>query len=381
MRVALVHDWLVTYAGAERVLEQLLILYPDADIFALVDFVSPAQRGFLQGRKVNTSFIQKLPFARRSFRGYLPFFPLAIQSFDFSGYDLVVSVSFAVAKGVITGPDTVHICICCSPVRYAWDLQAQYLREHKVTGGLRSFLVRSVLLYIRLWDAAMSPLVDEYVSISRFVGARVRKFYGRDSVVIYPPVAVDDFDLHTEKSDYYLAASRHVPYKRMDLIASAFRAMPDKKLVIAGDGPDFERVKAIAHGAPNIQVVGHQPFAVLRQHMQRARAFVFAAKEDFGIVVLEAQACGTPVIALGQGAALETVRTDGPDATGVFFAVQDVDALCDAVRRFETMSIDPMACRRNAMRFSAEDFREQFASFAGGVMARHRAPLQSVAAD
>lgn len=320
MRVALVHDWLTTYAGAERILEQLIQLYPDADIFSLVDFLPAKQRGFLMNRPVTTSFIQRLPFARNHFRKYLPLFPIAIQSFDFHSYDLVVSVSFCVAKGVITGPDTPHVCICCSPMRYGWDMQEQYLLEHGYRGGIGRFIVRLFLLFVRTWDAATANLVDEYAAISTFVSKRIWKFYRRESTIIYPPVAIEEYSFHPEKEDFYLAASRQVPYKRIDLIVEAFRRMPDRKLVVIGDGREHERIKGMAEGSPNIRILGHQPFSVLRDHMQRAKGYIFAAKEDFGITVLEAQACGTPVIAFGQGAVRETVRDGGAGPTGTFFS-------------------------------------------------------------
>jgi glycosyltransferase involved in cell wall biosynthesis len=370
MRVALVHDWLVTYAGAERILEQLIKLYPDADIFSLVDFLPPERRDFIADKPVKTSFIQKLPFARKHFRWYFALFPLAIQSFDFAGYDLVISVSFSVAKGAMTDPDQVHICISCSPVRYAWDLQEQYLREHGFARGFKAFIMRSVLLFIRMWDASSAAAVDEYVAISRFVGRRIRKYYGRESTVIFPPVATEEFAFHPAKEDFYLAASRQVPYKRIDLIVKAFRAMPDRKLVVVGDGPEHARIRDLAKDAPNVQILGHQPFRVLKDQMQRAKGFVFAAKEDFGIVVLEAQSCGTPVIALGQGAARETVL-DGK--TGVFFSEQTVESLRDAITRFEQQNFDSAACRDNALRFSEQNFRDTFAAFANGAIARWRA--------
>lgn len=370
MRVALVHDWLVTYAGAERILEELVKLYPDADIFSLVDFLPADRRAFIANKPVKTSFIQRLPFARKHFRWYFALFPVAIQSLDFSGYDLVVSVSFSVAKGVMTDPDQLHICISCSPVRYAWDLQEQYLREHGYTRGLKSFVMRSVLLFVRMWDAASAAAVDEYVAISHFVGQRIRKYYGRESTVIYPPVATGDFSFHPNKEKFYLAASRQVPYKRIDLIVEAFRTMPERELVVIGDGPEHQRIRDLADGAPNIKILGHQSFAVLKDHMQRAKGFIFAAKEDFGIVVLEAQACGTPVIAFGQGAARETVK-DG--ATGVFFPEPTVVALKDAIARFEQKTFDATACRDNALRFSDTHFREAFLAFVDDAKARWQA--------
>jgi glycosyltransferase involved in cell wall biosynthesis len=230
--------------------------------------------------------------------------------------------------------------------------------------------MRNVLLFIRTWDAASAMAVDEYVAISRFVGQRIRKYYGRDSVVIFPPVATEEFTFHPQKDDFYLAASRQVPYKRIDLIVETFRTMPDRKLVVIGDGPEHQRIHELAMGSPNIQILGHQPFRALKDHMQRAKGFVFAAKEDFGIVVLEAQSCGTPVVALGQGAARETVM-DGK--TGVFFAHQTVASLTDAINRFESQSFDAVVCRDNALRFSEAHFRDAFSAFADAALARWRA--------
>src|SRR3954466_542444 len=336
MRVAIVHDWLVTFAGAERVLEQLLTVYPDADLYSLIDFVPLEERGFLGGRTVRTSFLQRLPGARRHYRQFLPLMPLAIEQFDLSGYDLVISSSYAVAKGVLTGPDQLHICMCYSPMRYAWDLQHQYLRESGLDRGVRSWIARWLLHRTRNWDARTGAGVDEFVAISRFVARRIRKVYRRESTVIYPPVDVDGFtpDPGTQREAFYLTVSRMVPYKRIDLIVEAFAGMPERTLVVIGDGPEFRRVRARSAG--NIRLLGEQPFPVLLDHLRRARAFVFAAEEDFGIVAVEAQACGTPVIAFAKGGALETVRGfDQPEPTGLFFGEQSVAALQSAVDIFE----------------------------------------------
>jgi glycosyltransferase involved in cell wall biosynthesis len=359
LRVALVHDWLVVYAGAEKVLEQMLEIWPDADVFALVDFVSEKDRGFLKGKKVNTSFIQKLPFAKRKYRGYLPLMPLAIEQLDLSAYDVIVSSSHAVAKGVLTSPSQVHVSYIHSPIRYAWDLQHQYLRESGLTKGFKSFLARALLHYIRLWDLRTANGVDVMVANSRFVGKRIRKVYGRDSEVIYPPVDTANFTMSSQKDDFYLTASRMVPYKMITAIVEAFASMPDKKLVVIGDGPEMARIRAVA--GPNVQILGHQPFATLKDHMQRAKAFVFAAEEDFGITPVEAQACGTPVIAFGKGGALETVRglglTDKP--TGAFFYEQTPAAIAQAVQQFEQQGqvITSDDCRANAEKFSIENFK------------------------
>lgn len=361
MRIAIVHEWLVAYAGSERMLEQMLVCYPDSDLFSLIDFLPAGSRDFIQNKPVRTSVIQRLPFSRTRYRQYLPLMPLAIEQFDLSGYDLVISSSHAVAKGVITGPDQLHLCMCCSPIRYAWDLQHQYLRESGLDRGLRGWAARWMLHKIRMWDVRTANGVDEFVAISNFVARRIWKVYRRESKVIYPPVDVAGFSLRRDKEDFYLAASRMVPYKRMDLIVEAFAAMPDRKLVAVCDGPDLAKVRSKA--GPNVTLLGYQDYHVLRDYMQRARAFVFAAEEDFGITPVEAQACGTPVIAFGKGGALETIRgLDSDRPTGVFFAEQNVAAIKHALERFEREGarIVPEACRENAMRFSIEKFRERF---------------------
>ena len=363
MKVAIVHDWLVTYAGAERVLEQLLFLYSQADLFSVVDFLPDEQRGFLQGKRASTTFIQKLPLARTKYRQYLPLMPLAIEQLDLSGYDLVISSSHAVAKGVLTGPDQLHICLCYSPIRYAWDLQHQYLHETGLAHGLKGLAAKLLLHYIRLWDYRTANGVDTFIAISDFVARRIRKVYGRASTVIYPPVALDQFALYTLKEDYYVTASRLVPYKRIDLIIEAFTQMPGKRLVVIGDGPEMKKIKARA-GA-NVELLGQQPFEVLRHHLQRAKAFIFAAEEDFGIAPLEAQACGTPVIAYGKGGARETIRgLDAAQPSGVFFHTQDIPAVIRAVEQFERHqdALQAEHCRHNALRFSPESFRSQFSS-------------------
>lgn len=364
MRVAIVHDWVTVYAGAERVLEQILVLYPDADLFAVCDFLEERDRHFLGGRRPVTTFIQRLPGARRHYRNYLALMPLAIEQLDLSGYDLVISSSHAVAKGVITGPDQLHVSYVHSPIRYAWDLQHQYLREAGLEQGLKSWFVRWMLHKVRLWDVRTANGVDAFVANSNYIARRIRKVYRRDSVVIYPPVDVGGFQLKVEKEPFYLAASRMVPYKRLGLITEAFSAMLDKRLVVIGDGPEFTKIKARA--ASNVKLLGYQPQQILRDYLARAQAFVFAAEEDFGIMPVEAQACGTPVIAYGKGGALETVRgLDSQRPTGIFFVEQDPQAIIATVETFEKEKsyIEPAACRENALRFARGRFREEFSSF------------------
>lgn len=359
MKVAVVHEWLTVYAGSEKVFEQILRLFPQADVFVTVDFLPEADRGFLKGHQITTSFIQKLPFARKKYRSYLPLMPLAVEQFDLSAYDLVISSSHAVAKGVITGPDQKHICLCYSPMRYAWDLQHQYLKESGLDKGLKGWITKYLLHRLRIWDLRTANGVDQFVAISQFIQRRIHKVYRRDSVVIYPNVDISFFEMESTKADFYLTASRMVPYKKMDLIVEAFIHMPDKQLVVIGDGPDRAKIEAIANKAPNIRFLGYQSNEVMKQQMQKAKAFVFAAEEDFGITPVEAQACGTPVIAFAKGGALETV-IEGK--TGLFFTEQTVGSLCEAITRFEQLGVAfmPEACRRSAERFSEQVFHERF---------------------
>jgi glycosyltransferase involved in cell wall biosynthesis len=364
VRVAFVHDWLVTYAGAERVLEQMLQVFPDADLYSLVDFVPPDERGFLGGRRAHTSFVQRLPLARTRYRQYLPVLPLAIEQFDLSRYDLVISSSYAVAKGVLTGPDQIHLCMCYSPIRYAWDLQHQYLRETGLDRGLRSLLARYLLHRVRVWDLRTANGVDGFIAISRFIARRIWKTYRREATVIYPPVDVDYFVPGPRREEFYLTASRMVPYKRIDVIVEAFAEMPHRRLVVIGDGPEMRRLRARA--SSNVELLGYQPLPVLRDHLQRARAFVFAAEEDFGIAPLEAQACGTPVIGYNRGGLGETIRgldTEAP--TGVLFDRQTPEAIREAMERFErsAAAITSDACRANARRFDPERFRREFRQY------------------
>lgn len=364
MRVAIVHDWFTAKGGAELCVEQFLSLYPQADLFSLVDFLPEDQRGFLRGQPVRTSFIQKLPFAAKKYRSYLPLMPVAIEQFDLGAYDLVISTSSAVAKGVLTGPDQIHISYTFSPIRYGWDLQHVYLRESGLEKGLKSGIARAILHYIRLWDSRTPAGVDHFIAISEFIRRRIRKAYGRDSAVIYPPVAIDRFNPGGTKEEFYVTASRMVPYKRIPMIVEAFAGMPDKRLVVIGDGPDMEAAKKAA--GPNVEILGRQSDAVLLDHLQRAKAFIFAAEEDFGIAPLEAQACGTPVIAYGKGATLETILgNDGDGQTGLFFPEQTAEALRAAVAHFEVRApfIRVEDCRKNAERFSTERFREEITSF------------------
>ncbi len=376
MKVAIVHDWMTLKGGGESCVEQLMDIYPQADLFCVVDFLPEAERGWLQGRSVTTSFIQRLPGSRKHYRSYLALMPIAVEQLDVTGYDLVISTNSAVAKGVITGPDQVHIAYTFSPIRYAWDLQETYLRESGITRGLKNILARSILHYLRIWDVRTASGVDHFVAISGFIGRRIRKAYGRTSTIIYPPVNLDRFTVAHGRGDFYVTMSRMVPYKRIPLIVEAFRSMPDRHLIVIGDGPDMAAARKLA--GPNVTLMGKQPDPVVVDHLQRAKAFIFAAEEDFGIAPLEAQACGTPVIAYAKGAATETIRgLDADEArggqTGVFFREQTAEAIVAAVEHLETRLpvITPEACRANAERFSTARFRDEIVRFVDTAMADH----------
>lgn len=365
INTAVVTDWLVTYAGAERVLCEILNILPQSDLFSIIDFMDEASRNkYFQGKKANTTFIQRLPFAEKKYRNYLPLMPLAIEQLDVSKYDVVVSSSHAVAKGILTGPDQLHISYVHSPIRYAWDLQHQYLNELHLNKGLKSLIIRWLLHKIRLWDYRTSNGVDHFVANSKFIARRIKKVYGREADVIYPPVNTDMFQPKNNKDDYYVTTSRMVPYKKIDLIVESFSHMKDKKLVVIGDGPDMEKIKAKA--SSNIEILGYQNNDVMQEYMRNAKAFVFAAEEDFGITPVEAQACGTPIIAFGKGGALETVvGKNAENPTGVFFEEQKIESVVTAVNSFEREQhiYTPENCRLNALKFSTDRFNQEFSKY------------------
>lgn len=378
MKIAIIHEWLTTYAGSEKVLEAMLAEYPEADVFTLIDFLPEKHRAIISPRVVHTSFMQKIPFVKYTYRYLLGLMPFAIEQYDLSQYDLIISNSHSVAKGVITGPDQLHICYCYTPMRYAWDLQAQYLKESGLFKGVASWVARLILHRVRIWDMRTAPGVDHFIACSGYIARRIRKIYRRDAAVIYPNVAVEDFVIGgSEREDFYFTSSRMVPYKKIHLIVEAFSKMPDRKLVVIGEGPQFKRIKALAGN--NVTLLGYQPFPVLLSHLQRARAFIFAAEEDFGIAPLEAQACGTPVLAFAKGGALETVVDR---VTGLYFHEQSATAICDAVQRFETMPrpLDPEQIRAHAERFSTRQFRRQFRQYVEERWAAHLDEVGAAAA-
>lgn len=367
MKVAFVHEWFTHFAGSEKVLEAMHQEYPQGDLFALIDVIPQNERPAFLQREVKTSFLQKIPFIRKFYRLLLPIFPFAVEQLNLSGYDIVISNSHAVAKGVITGPNQLHICMCYTPMRYAWDLQDQYLENSKFPGPAQ-WLARWFLHKIRIWDSRTANGVDHFISVSKYISRRIRKVYRRDSTVIHCNVETDDFPIGAPAQDFYLAASRIVPYKKMKLIVEAFNTMPDKTLVVIGAGPGLATLQSIAR--PNVKIMGYQPHAVLVEKMQTAKAFVFAAEEDFGIVPVEAQSCGTPVIAYSVGGAAETV-VDG--ITGVHFHEQTIPAICSAVDRFEAIhsGFDRNIIRAHALKFSTQRFRREFRALVEAKWAEH----------
>ena len=356
MKTALVHDWLTGVGGGERVLESIYDLYP-SKIHALIKNPDKLKGTFFEDKEIETSFIQNLPFAKKQYRNYLPFFPLAIEQFDLSSFDLILSTSHAVAKGVLTSPGQLHICYCFTPMRYAWDLY-QFHISH--LSGLKRPIASYILHAMRKWDALSAPRVDEFITISHYVAKRIKKIYGRQAPVIYPPVNTKAFFISDKKDGYYITYSRLVPYKKIDLIVSAFAKMPDKKLLVIGDGPEMARIKSVA--SPNIELLGYQPDSVVTSLLASAKAFIFAAEEDFGIVMVEALASGIPVIAFGKGASREIVNEG---KSGMFFKEQTIPSLCEAVCLFEKCQdqFNPYIIKDSAERFNQDRFKQEFRLF------------------
>ena len=372
MRVAIAHDWMSNVGGGGRVLAEIHRLYPDAPVYTAISDPDtlPAE---MREWDIRPSFLQRIPFARRHYQAFLPLMPLAFEQFDLREYDLVISSSSACAKGVITRPDTVHVSYCHTPCRYIWDLY------HDYTAGLRSrALIAPIAHWLRIWDRASADRVDHFVANSLEVAGRIRKHYRRDSELIYPPVDVERVRPNGKPAeDFYLVVSRLVPYKRVDLAVEA-ATRTGRRLVVAGSGPERGRLEAMA--GPSVEFVGHVSDGEVADLMARCRAFLFPGFEDFGIAPVEAQAAGRPVVAYARGGALETVVGG---ATGVFFEEQTVEALIAALEELEAERFDPLACRRNAERFSAEEFTRRFTSFVDAVLApdngSRRAPARLLA--
>lgn len=352
MRVAIIHYWIVTWRGGEKVLKAMADAYPQADIYTHVHDPRLTARE-LPGRNITSTFIGRLPFAGTQYQKYLPLMPLALEQLDLRGYDLIVSNESGPAKGIIVGPQTPHLCYCLSPMRYLWDMYPDYLAG---AGFCTRLVMRPAMHYLRMWDQLSAQRVDRYLAISRFIAARVAKYYGRQADVLYPPVATSDFSVSHTSEDFYLSVGQLVRYKRADLLVEAFNRN-GKPLVIIGEGELEKQLKLVAK--PNIRFLGRQPFDVIRDHYSRCKALVFPGIEDFGIVPVEAMASGKPVIALGAGGALDTV-VDG--VTGLLYAEQSAQGLSNAIERFESMLGDfqPDLIRAHSEQFSTSRFTRQF---------------------
>jgi len=363
IRVAVIHDWLITYRGGERVLEAILELYPDADIFTL--FYNPEKLpGTITRHKIKASFLNRLPGVEKFYRYLLPFFPMAIERFDLSGYDLVISSSHCVAKGVLPSPKARHLCYCHTPSRYLWDRYQDYFGNNPLEP-----IIYFIVHWLRSWDVSSSARVDRFVANSTWVQKRIEKYYRRSSEVVFPFAALDRFQLSTAaREDYYLVVSALVPYKRIDLAVHACREL-DRPLRIIGDGPDLEKLKAVA--GPNVTFLGSASGEVLLDAYSKARAMLMPGEEDFGITPLEAMACGTPVVALGRGGALDTV-IDGK--TGLFFSDPTTESLKEGLVRFEAANYSREACREQAERFTRERFQTGLKRAIDGMLATSALP-------
>ncbi|MFC2054873.1 glycosyltransferase [Chloroflexota bacterium] len=359
-RIAFIHDWLTTLGGGEQIMASWWEIWPEAPAYTLVyDPYGPCG-SFTSGKNINTSFIQKLPRAKSNHRAYLPLMPLAVEQFDVRDYEIIISSSHATAHGVLIQPDQLHINYVHTPMRYAWHLYHQYLEESGLQKGLKGWCAKFFLHYLRLWDVSTSNRVDEYVANSNWTAQNIWRVYRRHAEVINPPVDVNSFEIFEKKEKYYVTISRLVAYKRVDMIIEAFKDLPDRKLIVVGDGPDLAKMRSIA--TENVEFLGFLPFNEMNEVLGKARALVYAAVEDFGIVPLEAQACGTPVIAYGKGGVLETVLEG---ETGFFYRKQNPESLVKAIQTFEAVNyeLDIQTLRENAERFSKEGFQKQFALF------------------
>lgn len=360
MKTAIVHDWIINIGGAERVLRELYKIFKDSDIYTLICKEEIAKKFGIENKRIKTSFLQSIPFSAKFYRYMLPLMPNAIESFDLSGYDLIISSSHCVAKGVLTNSYQIHLAYVHTPMRYAWDMYHSYLRDSKFNKGLRGLIAGQIFKKIRIWDLSTANRPDYYIANSYYVAKKIKKIYGKDSLVIYPPVDISLFSLRDKKEDFYITAGRLVPYKKVDLIVEAFSRLKDRKLIVIGKGSEIRKLKSIA--TKNIDFIGHVDEKTLANYLGRAKAFIFAAEEDFGILPVEAQGCGTPVIAFRGGGVTETV-IDGK--TGIFFEEQSAQAIIDAVKKFEEIEerFSPAEIRKNSERFSTERFREEIISF------------------
>lgn len=366
LKYALVHEWLTPKAtgGSELVVQEILKLF-DADVYALIDFESTNPHSYLYGRNIGKTFLQHFPGALNGVQKYLPLLPIAIEQLDLRDYDIILSSSHAVAKGVITTPQQMHLCYCHTPMRYAWEMTFDYLDSSRAARGIIGILTRYLLHRIRQWDVISSNRVDYFIANSEHTARRIWRCYRRRAEVIYPPVNLDRFPLTPSKEDFYLTVCRLVSYKKVSIIVKTFNQL-GLPLVVIGTGPELPKIRELAQ--PNVQILGWQPHEVVEKYMAQAKAFVYSACEDFGIAIVEAQACGTPVIAYRAGGALETVldiRQYPETGTGLLFEQQNESSLGDAIVTFEEKSsqFQPKAGRENAEKFSPTIFAQNYVKF------------------
>ncbi|MDR3680067.1 MAG: glycosyltransferase [Flavipsychrobacter sp.] len=380
MKVSVVHDWFFVNGGAEKVAGDIIDIYEDEEVtvYTLFNHFNERDRKqVLKDYPVKVSILQNFPFITRIYRYLLPVMPFVMKQFRIQGQDMVISSSHAVAKGFTATPGTLHVCYCHTPMRYVWDMYEDYASTHAMG---TSVLYKAFVNYIRSWDLKTSKTVDFFIANSIHVQKRIQDNYNRSSVVIYPPVRVDKFQLSTlPREDYFLCLGRFVPYKKIDLIVKAFQQMPDKKLVLIGDGYGTKAMKDLLHKTPNVTWLGYKDDKELIQYIQQAKACIFAAKEDFGIMCVEVQACGTPVLALDYGGYRETV-VDGK--TGYLFAEQTTESIVAAVQQLDAHPLnDREVIRENALRFSVERFKEEFANYVKGCMQQFHKPKMKYAAQ
>ncbi len=357
MKPAIVHEWLNVYGGSERLLVEILDLFPQARLHALIHNPKNLIGTPLEGRLVKTSLLQKIPRVEDLYRGLLPVMPLAVECMNLRDCDLVLSISHAVAHGVKTRADQIHISYVCTPMRYAWHLQEDYLRLHRLDKPIVGAAARLILNLLRRWDRAAAARPDHLLAISQWTRQKIQAAWGRDARVIYPPVDVERFSPAEERGDYYIIVARLVPYKMIFEIVRAFNELK-LPLIVIGSGPEMPRLQKLAK--ENVKLLGHQPDNIVADLLNRAKAFVYMATEDFGIAMVEAQAAGCPVIAYGKGGAAEIVR-DGE--TGLLFQEQTAEGLSEAILRFQDMKWTSKAIKENATRFSRGRFREEFLDY------------------
>lgn len=360
MKVALIHDHLAQDGGAEKVLKILADMFPEAPIYTLLYEQKNADK-YYKNRKIFTSIIQRLPGGVKHYQWYMPFMPMAVEFFDLSGYDMVISDTSSFAKGVITSSHTLHISYCHTPTRYLWSDTHQYIQELKYNKYFKK-VISLVLNYVRMWDKLAADRVDEYIANSRFVAKRIKKYYKRDSAVIYPPVETEKFKISSEVGDYFLIGGRLAPYKRVDIVIEACKKA-GKKLKIYGDGIDLARLKEMARGYSNIEFLGWVDDTAKAELYSRALAFIYPQEEDFGITAVEAMASGRPVIAYRRGGATETVAEG---VTGVFFNEQTSTSLAEAINNFDSSKFNPAVIKQHAEKFSVAKFKNEIVEYIEG---------------